>query len=159
MLSQKTSPQWLRILSFFIGRLTIAINALQAPSFPKHLCIGRSPAQKLLGFLDEQRGFSYWSRSGPTLHKLNSEKMFLSCLTQQTSFSITPLSNGKNGHCFTDSNLAQQLLAEYATWLISAFIVMPMKPLDQASCLTLGRGQCYIFLRFHYFTQYKEIKF
>jgi len=50
MVSQKTSPQWLRILSFFIGRLTIAINALQAPSFPKHLCIGRSPAQNLLDF-------------------------------------------------------------------------------------------------------------
>ena len=159
MVNQKTSPQWLRILLLFIGRLTIAINALQALSFPKRRCIGRSPAQKIARSLDEQRGFSHWSRRGPTLHKLNSEKMFLSCLTQQTSLSITPLSNGKNGHCFTDSNLAQQLLAEYATWLISAFIVMPMKPLDQASCLTLGRGQCYIFLRFHYFTQYKEIKF
>jgi hypothetical protein len=79
----------------FIGRLTIAINALQAPSFPKHLCIGRSPAQKAARSLDEQRGFSHWSRSGPTLHKLNSEKMFLSCLTQQTSLAITPLSNGK----------------------------------------------------------------
>ena len=116
MVSQKTSPQWLRILLLFIGHLTIAINALQALSFPKHLCIGRSPAQKIVRSLDEQRGFSHWSRSGPTLHKFNSEKMFLSCLTQQILFAITPSSNGENCHCFTDSNPAQQLLAEYVTW-------------------------------------------
>jgi hypothetical protein len=83
LVSQRTSFQWLRILSLFIGRLTIASNALQAPSFPKHLCIGRSPAQKIASLWMNSAGLVTGLEAGQRcINSIQKKCFFLALLSK-----------------------------------------------------------------------------